>query len=105
MILGSIGVYAALLLWPYNWTGASFGNGAEMAPGGGVRFQKPGIALAREPAGWIATAMRSQEMDLSLRFRSSIAHQTGPARLLTLSKDIFERNLTIGQDDADLILR
>ncbi|MGI9420619.1 MAG: VanZ family protein [Geminicoccaceae bacterium] len=104
-ILAAIAVYAALLLWPYNWSGASFGNGAEPIPDGGIRFPSPGIAVAKDPTDWVTAAVRSGEMDLSLRFRSAIVDQTGPARLLTLSKDILERNLTIGQDGPDLVLR
>lgn len=98
-------VYAILLLWPYDFTGAHFGNGAEATLNGGVSFQKPGIAVAQKPLTWLMPAVQSQELDLSLRFRSSIANQTGPARLVTLSKDTFTRNLTIAQDGADLTLR
>ena len=98
-------VYAALLLWPYEWHGASFGNGAEVVAEGGVRFAEPGIALAKTPLGWVEAAMRTQALDLFLRFRSSVTEQTGPARLLTLSRDTFERNLMVGQEGRDLVIR
>lgn len=105
MILLAIAVYAALLLWPYDFSGADFGNGAEALQGGGVRFERPGIALAKDPPAWLEPAMRTQALDLSLRFRADSADQRGPARLITLSKDVFARNLTIAQDGADLTLR
>jgi hypothetical protein len=105
LILGTIAVYGALLLWPFHWNGASFGNGAEAVPGGGVRFESPGIALAKEPLDWLEHAASTETLSLSLRFRSDVARQTGPARIISLSKDAFERDLTVAQDRRDLVLR
>jgi VanZ family protein len=49
--------------------------------------------------------MRSGRLRVRLRVRPEAAPQTGPARILTLSRDNVLRNLTIGQEGHDLVVR
>ena len=80
-------------------------NGAELPAGGGILFPTPGIVRSISPPDWVAAAMRSQRLELALRVRPFSPDQTGPARIFTVSADPYLRNLTIGQDGANLILR
>ncbi len=80
-------------------------NGAELPAQGGIRFPTPGIVRSVSPPDWVAAAMRSQRLELILRVRSFSSDQTGPARIFTLSADPYRRNLTIGQEGENLILR
>ena len=80
-------------------------NGAELPAQGGIRFPTPGIVRSVGPPDWVAAAMRSQRLELRLRVRPFSADQTGPARIFTLSADPYLRNLTIGQEGENLILR
>lgn len=80
-------------------------NGAEALPQGGWRFAAPGTVRSRQPPEWVAAAMRSGRLELVLRVRSLALDQDGPARILTLSADPYRRNLTLGQEGADLVAR
>lgn len=80
-------------------------NAVEPLQHGGVRFRNPGIALAKELPAWVETAKRSQRLELSLSVRSLLPEQVGPARILTLSLSPYERNVMVGQQRADLVLR
>ena len=42
---------------------------------------------------------------LKIDFTSHSANQTGPARIISISKNPLERNFTVGQDDSSLIIR
>jgi hypothetical protein len=98
--------YAAVLLWPYDWAPAGpVENEAEPLPKGGIRFAGPGIARTSAPPQWVAAAIRAQELEVELQVRPLAREQTGPARIMTLSLNPDRRNLTIGQQGADLILR
>ena len=102
----ALACYGALSLWPYNWHGGQLLlNAAEPAPDGGVRFRGPGIAVASDPPAWVEPAMHTDRLELSLRVRSLMPEQSGPARIFTLSSDPYRRNLMIAQGGTDLVIR
>jgi VanZ family protein len=104
--LAALVLYPAVSLWPYQWYAARFvANGAVPLPGGGVRFASPGIALADGAPVWLAPALATHRLELSLRVRSLAVEQSGPARILTFSTSPGDSNLMVGQDGADLVLR
>jgi VanZ family protein len=104
--LAALVLYAAVSLWPYQWQAARVvENGAAPLPGGGLRFASPGIALADGAPAWLAPALAAHRLELSLRVRSLLAEQSGPARILTFSTSPRDSNLMIGQDGADLVFR
>ena len=70
-----------------------------------ILFPTPGIVRSVSPPDWVAAAMRSQRLDLTLRVRPFSSDQTGPARIFTLSADPYYRDLTIGQQGENLVLR
>ena len=105
VITAIMAMYAAVSLWPFEFHGGSFVNAAELSFGGGVRFSMPGIALIQGSPAWVESAMHSDRLELALRVRSSVPEQIGPARILTFSLNPYERNLTVGQDGSDLIVR
>lgn len=93
-------LYAAVILYPVDWAPPRrVENGAEQLPSGAWRFAKPGLVRTRKPLevdrGFVAR----------IRARPATTDQTGPARMLTISRDASLRNLTIGQDGSDLIVR
>ena len=104
-----LAAYATASLYPFHPLRWGFprpmSNGAELLQQGGVRFSAPGIARTSGPPDWVAAALRSHRLELSLRLRSFAPDQDGPARILTLSADALHRNLTLGQDGDDLIIR
>lgn len=71
----------------------------------GLHFTAPGIALLPEPPSWLPEAIEASSLNVELTVRPAHTKQYGPARIFTISKDILKRNLTIGQEGSDLILR
>lgn len=101
-----LAAYPIVSLSPFDWTAPTvLSNAAVRLPAGGVSFRATGIARSDGHPAWIAGARRSDSLDIRLRVRATDRLQHGPARLLTVSKDPWHRNLTIGQDGGDLVLR
>jgi hypothetical protein len=99
-------VFVYVALTPFEWSPPQLVvNAAERTDGGGVRFAKPGILITRTAPAWVGRAMEANTFTVQLRARSFTADQSGPTRVLTLSRDHDERNLMIGQEGADLIVR
>ncbi|MBD2037709.1 VanZ family protein [Leptolyngbya sp. FACHB-321] len=48
---------------------------------------------------------QSAQFTLNVMVQSDGLKQQGPARILSLSKDLQHRNLTLGQDDSSLVIR
>ena len=71
----------------------------------GLHFPAPGIAFLPEPPFWLSEAIEASSINVELTVRPAHPLQYGPARIFTISKDIRERNLTVGQEGSDLIIR
>jgi VanZ like family len=100
-----LAVYAIASLEPFDWElPTRVPNRAERAPEG-WRFAAPGIVVAEPPHDWLEAASAAETLGLSLVVRSLSAAQSGPARILTMSRDAHMRNLTLAQEDDDLVLR
>lgn len=80
-------------------------NHARSGDGGTIEF--PGFGIVGVPGGgaWLDSAVRNNRFDIGLRVKPSSNRATGPARILTSSLDPAERNLTIGQNFDNLIVR
>jgi VanZ family protein len=72
---------------------------------GSLDFQGPSIARTSGPPSFLADAIRTSALDVELDLRSAEADQWGPARILTISRDHWQSNLTIGQQGVDLVVR
>ncbi len=100
-----LALYAVLSLAPFDWHWpAPVRNGA-IAIDRGWSFPSAGIVLADPPLARLDAAIAAETLDISLEARSRGAGQTGPARILTISPDAYESNLTLAQDGDDLVLR
>lgn len=62
-------------------------------------------AEASSRARIASTAVREQRVELRATVVSSSSRQSGPARILTFSDGVLQRNATLAQENADLILR
>jgi hypothetical protein len=87
-------------------------RGVETLPDGSLRFEDDQFASTRRPPGWLADALGSGSLAVSLQVRPSTVDQQGPARILALSEsplgatqDVTEHSLVIGQSGPDLVLR
>lgn len=74
--------------------------------GGGLDIRQP-VLIASEPAASkvINAVRRTQQITIETWLKSSNLTQTGPARILTLSKDTGQRNFTLGQMAAGYEVR
>lgn len=80
-------------------------HAAEGQEAQGWRFATPGIVVAQAPHDWLDAAIEAETLAVSLKVRPFLTNQSGPARILTLSSDAYSRNLTLAQEDADLVVR
>jgi hypothetical protein len=88
-----LGLYAFLSLEPFDWQlPRQQPNHAERLPAG-WRFPGPGIVIAEPPHSWLDAAQEAETVGVSLLVRPSSTVQSGPARILTMSRDTHLRNL------------
>jgi hypothetical protein len=100
-----LAVYAVFSLQPFAWRfPVRMLNGA-VPIAGGWSFAIPGIVVAEPRLAWLKSAKRAESLGLSLEVRPQSSNQFGPARILTISEDIYDRNLMLAQDGDDLVLR
>jgi hypothetical protein len=104
-LVAVLGLYASLSLEPFDWQlPRQQPNHAERLPDG-WRFPGPGIVIAEPPHSWLDAAQDAETIGVSLLVRPSSTAQSGPARILTMSRDTHLRNLTLAQEDDDLVVR
>ena len=100
-----LGIYAFASLEPFEWRiPRQVPNHAERTQDG-WSFAAPGIVIAGPPHDWLEAARAAETLALSVLVRSRSAVQSGPARILTMSWDTHMRNLTLAQENGDLVLR
>ncbi|MBI2479933.1 MAG: FecR domain-containing protein [Planctomycetia bacterium] len=69
----------------------------EWSPGGGLMLREPAIIASTKPARKIAAACRATgELTVEAWVVPSLARQSGPARIVTMSSDPSHRNFTLG---------
>jgi len=81
----------------------------------GEREINPPQAAIVSPQGWLETKQPMQRLTQRLQATSQFTinlvastgntNQAGPARILSVSRDPYHRNLTLGQDGQDLVIR
>jgi VanZ family protein len=106
LIAPAIVLYAAASLWPFEFEPpALVENGATPGAQGGWVFEVPGLLRTAAPPAWVGDAMRSHELELALAFRTATRPTEEFAPILTLSRNRYHRNLAVGQEGRDLVLR
>jgi VanZ like family len=100
-----LAIYAFLSLAPFDWRFPDrVANGA-IPLAEGWAFPTAGILIADPPLDGLEAATRAETLDVSLEVRPHAIDQKGPARILTISSDVYRRNLTLAQNGRDLVLR
>jgi hypothetical protein len=105
LVSAIIAAYPLTAFYPYEVRTPIEANGAEWLADGTLRFGSPGIVGTAIAPEWLDDAKRSHRLEVTLRVRALESSQTGPARILTVSKDPKHRNLTLGQDADRLVIR
>ncbi|MEA3437219.1 MAG: hypothetical protein U9R43_12195, partial [Thermodesulfobacteriota bacterium] len=101
-------VYFIIGFYPFKFLALSVGqhdNGAEFTPEGSLHFRSPGIAQTLTAPAWLQKAITKSDFELSLEVRTTDQEQYGPARIFTLSENPSHRNITVGQEGTNLIVR
>lgn len=80
-------------------------NDVKRHPDSTLVFHGSGIARTSAPPDWLRNIAAASALRVDLTVRSHNAVRYGVARILTVSKDLYQRNLTIGQEDSDLVIR
>jgi VanZ family protein len=61
--------------------------------------------IAAPPLDALASAVQAETLGVRLEVRPLSNRQAGPARILTISPDAYLRNLTLAQEQSDLVVR
>ncbi|EGV18230.1 VanZ family protein [Thiocapsa marina] len=80
-------------------------NQAERTADGGLSFSGVGIACTPGAPEWLSRLNDTSRIEIRLVARTDDPDQRGPARLFTISDGVSDRNLTLGQEGEDLVIR
>jgi hypothetical protein len=106
LILLAVALYWAACLYPYTFAlPRPVVNQAERTAEGTLSFPGPGLARTVKPLDWLPRIEEVGRLEVQVVARTHDADQGGPARILTISAGPHARNLTLGQQGADLVLR
>lgn len=106
LILFGFACFLYLALRPFDWDPPSnLRNGAKRLPNGHLEFREPGKYFQKHPPSWIKEAMEFGSFTLNLSVRPFTVRSGGPDRIITLSKDQYASNFTIGQHQDILVVR
>jgi hypothetical protein len=105
LLLGAISTFLLAGWYPYEVRSPLRDNGAERLNDGTLRFGAPGIARTETPPEWLEEATLSHRLAVLLRVRSLDLSQRGPVRIFTVSEDPWHRNITLGQDGDNPVVR
>jgi hypothetical protein len=106
-------IYAFVSLEPFDWyLPTRLVNGATQIADGWA-FPIPGIVLAEWPLAWMASAREAETLGLSLEVRPGASQRAErilsqdiyTARILSISENLYNSNLTIAQEGDDLVVR
>jgi hypothetical protein len=99
-LIGMVTVYAFATLYPFKWL-----KNSAVLNQGVATFLESGVLQSHEPPDWVIDAIQDNELSVSLIIQPYTSDQTGPARILSISKDHYNRNLTVGHEGHDLVVR
>ncbi len=92
-------------MYDFSWRNPILINDFAWSEQGTLIFSGCGIAKTAIPPIWAQEASNANSFNVSLRVRTFSSAQVGPARIFSVSLDPFKRNLTIAQDNEDLVVR
>jgi hypothetical protein len=104
----------AVLLWPFDfeWPGVSVPNGAAWRSGSGAEFHALGILSTSVPPTEFYSTMIDRDsgptaegFTIEVWAASFSQSQRGPARLVSASDGVDERNFMLGQSGSAVVLR
>jgi len=96
-------LYLAVCLYPFKFDPVR--NGAVFKAGEELSFSSRGLARSIQPPDWLDPVIEDSALEIELEFAASSSLQSGPARIFSISKDKYSRNLTFGQENSDLVIR
>lgn len=98
--------YILLALFPFeiDLNRISMNNGAKLSSNKLV-FNSPGIVHYKLNSKLLEAIKKDRSFQLKLRVKSAESDQQGPARILTVSKNTSERNLSLAQRGTSLVIR
>lgn len=108
-MLSMVVIYAAVALYPYKWEPPQKMKNPVKRVDGGLSFSGASSARTKTPPSWMSAAIETGSFQLDLLVApatSDLRHPTsGPGRILTVSDSHSTRNLMLGQDRSDLVVR
>lgn len=100
-------VAVLLLLWPFQFVFVAPKNNVSwLAHSHGVEFSAQGQIISGGPApNFYRHMLEGSGLSLEVSVAPQNTVQTGPARIVSYSKDMMQRNFTLAQDESNLVVR
>jgi len=107
LLPGYLVVLVLLLAWPFDFDCWICVNGASWAPNGaGISLASRGVLRSVAPPAALGRRIAAEgSFSVETWVAAARADQTGPARIVSYSADSLHRNFTIGQENAELVVR
>jgi len=107
IVTAAVLAYLAIGYYPFHLQSPVriWDNGAAYSDSGVLQLLRPGIARSNSAPEWLEHAIAGSSLKVTLEIKPAHARQFGPARILTLSRDPYSRNLTVAQEGEDLVVR
>jgi VanZ family protein len=104
----ALGIYIVTLiilhLWPFDF----YFNGVRWSEEHqtGIQFKQKGQVVSQYPAKTLYDrVLKGSGLSLEVWLKSQNEFQTGPARIVSFSSNIYKRNFTLGQSEKKLVMR
>jgi hypothetical protein len=98
--------YYAAAFYPYELAiPVHVNNHAKIQEDGSLDLSQGGMILLPAPHGWLNSSLAISPTKFYLEALSLNSEQTGPARIASFSIDPYERNISIAQENSNLLVR
>ena len=67
-------------------------------------FDGHSALISSSAQAWVAAAVDNQELHVRIEARTTDVNQDGPARILTVSRNVYDSALLVGQQGDDLVM-
>jgi hypothetical protein len=106
LILVAVCLYLAAAFYPFDIeTPRYIHNSFQKLPNGVLKFNNPSMARSRVSPSWLSKLIETPFVRIELEVRACETRQFGPARIFSISKDPWKRNITLAQENSDFIVR
>jgi Concanavalin A-like lectin/glucanases superfamily/VanZ like family len=106
LLLIYVFILGSFLLWPFDFFSIIRNDARWLENSKGVEFLETGQAVSNSATQeFFDRLVKGRGLTLEMWLQTEDIYQSGPARILSYSKDLVLRNFTVGQSKDELVVR